>query len=259
MSFFSKYRIFLYLTVFIISVADIAVAQKAKPVVKTKPIVASVYQAGGIGIIVDERLSVLRDEPSFFAIPIQRMRLGRLVKILAIKQNEGVTFLKVTGIPSNYGWIQSDAIVSKTKTGDDEKLAKLVQAIDGFEQIELASSFLDIFTKSALRPAILLLYGDLIEEQARKLSTDAGKRLIRREMAATIAPLHSFYLNYVGLDRFRKLGITFLFNVETKQFHYNGKSWDELIKKYPAAEEAVEAKKRIESLKEKLESPGKKK
>jgi hypothetical protein len=128
-----------------------------------------------------------------------------------------------------------------------------------FEQIELASSFLDIFTKSSLRPAILLLYGDLIEEQARKLSVDAGRRLNRREMAATVAPLHSFYLNYVGLDRFRRLGITFLFNVETKQFHYNGKSWDELIKKYPDAQESIEAKKRIESLKEKLESSEKKK
>jgi hypothetical protein len=235
------------------------VAQKAKPTTKSKPLVVSSYQAGSIGIIVDERLSVLRDEPSFFAVPVQRMRLGRLVKILGIKQNEGVTFLKITGIPNNYGWIQSDSIVTKAKLGDDEKLAKLVQAIDGFEQIELASSFLDIFTKSSLRPAILLLYGDLIEEQARKLSVDAGRRLNRREMAATVAPLHSFYLNYVGLDRFRRLGITFLFNVETKQFHYNGKSWDELIKKYPDAQESIEAKKRIESLKEKLESSEKKK
>lgn len=234
---------------------NLASSQKVRPVVKSKQMSKSPQIVGTYGIVIDERLSVLRSEPSFFSREIQRMRLGRNVYISGVKQNEGVTFYKVTAIPNFYGWVQSDAIVSKNNPGDDERLAKIVQAIDAFDQIEVASMFLDTFTKSNFRPAILLLYGDLIEEQARKLSTDASKRLIRREMAATVAPLHSFYLNYVGLDRFRKLDIVFLFNVETKQFHYNGKSWDELIKKYPNSQEAIEAKKRIESLKEKLESP----
>jgi hypothetical protein len=78
-------------------------------------------------------------------------------------------------------------------------------------------------------------------------------------MAASGAPLHSFYLNYVSLDRYRKLGITFLFNIATKQFHYDGAAWDEIIKKFPTSSEVEEAKKRLDSLKEKLESePAKK-
>jgi hypothetical protein len=104
-----------------------------------------------------------------------------------------------------------------------------------------------------LRPDILLLLGDLIEENAAKISQDAARKLDKREMAATGAPLHSFYLNYTSLDRFKKLGIDFLFNSNTKNFHYNGAVWKEIISKYPASSEAKEAQKRLDSLKEKLE------
>ena len=41
-----------------------------------------------------------------------------------------------------------------------------------------------------------------------KLSKEANSRLKRAEMAATGAPLHSYFLNFVSLDRYRKLGIT---------------------------------------------------
>ena len=73
-------------------------------------------------------------------------------------------------------------------------------------------------------------------------------------MAASGAPLHSFYLNYSRLDRYQKLRIIFLFNSNTKLFHYNGASWRELIEKYSATSEAKEAQKRIEALKEKMEA-----
>ena len=54
-------------------------------------------------------------------------------------------------------------------------------------------------------------------------------------MAATGAPLHSFYLNFVSLDRYRKFGIVFLFNTKTKTFHYDGASWQEIVRKFPKA------------------------
>jgi hypothetical protein len=41
-------------------------------------------------------------------------------------------------------------------------------------------------------------------------------------MAASGAPLHSFYLNYVSLDRYRKLDNNFVFNPGTKLLHYDG-------------------------------------
>jgi hypothetical protein len=127
-----------------------------------------------------------------------------------------------------------------------------VQSSDGFDQIDRAKIFLETFADSPFRPSILLLFGDLMEEVALKLSAEAAKRLSRREMAATGAPLHSFYLNYSSLDRYQRLGIGFLFNSSTKLFHYNGASWREIIQKSSTTNEAKEAQRRLDSLKEKL-------
>jgi chromosome condensin MukBEF MukE localization factor len=98
----------------------------------------------------------------------------------------------------------------------------------------------------------LLLFGDLLEEVAVKLSKDSNNRLTRREMAASGAPVHSYYLNFVSLDRYRKLGIIFLFNSSTRSFHYDGASWREIVEKYSGTNEAQEAQKRLDSLREKM-------
>ncbi len=205
-------------------------------------------------VVVDERLSVLRSQPSLFAMPLQRMRSGRIVSVIGSKEADGVTFYRVTALPNNFGWVQSDALFGKFRRGDDERLAKLVQSSEGFEQIERAQIFLETFPNSTLKPAILLLLGDLMEEIALKLSSDAARRLDRREMAASGAPLHSFYLNYVSLDRYRKIDVNFLFNSKAKLLHYDGWSWREIVEKYPNSAEAIEARKRIDSLKQKMEA-----
>lgn len=206
------------------------------------------------GIVIDERLAVLRIQPSLYSDSIQRMRTGKIVAISASKQADGVTFYKVLVPPRNFGWVQAEAIISKNRKGDDERLAQLIQASDGFEKIERAVIYLENFPVSPLRPAILLLLGDLVEEAAVKLSRDATRQLVLREMSASGAPLFSFYLNHSSLDRYRKLGINFWFNSATKLYHYNGVVWDEIVQKYPKNNEAVEAKKRLDSLKEKMEA-----
>ncbi|HEX8286532.1 MAG TPA: hypothetical protein VF556_00965 [Pyrinomonadaceae bacterium] len=230
-------------------------AQKRRPVTRTS--VASKPQisktAGSSGVVIDESLAVLRVRPSLFADSVQRMRRGRKVQILDERQSDGVTFFRVSAPPVNSGWVQAEAVFGKFRRGDDERLAKLVQASSGFDQLEIAAKFLEMYPDSPLKPAILLLFGDLVEETAARISRDATRRLDRREMAASGAPLHSFYLNFVSLDRYRKLGIVFLFNSNTKNFHYDGASWREIIAKYPKLTEAAEAQKRLDSLKEKLE------
>ena len=203
-------------------------------------------------VVIDERLAVLRVEPSFYARTVQRMRRGRTVTISGSREANGVTFYRINAAP-NYGWLQAEAVAGRFRRGDDARLAKLVQSSDGFEQIDRARIFLETFPDSALRPAILLLLGDLMEETAQKLSTEATRRLNRREMAASGAPLHSFYLNYVSLDRYRRLGIDFVFNSNTKLLHYDGANWREIIRKFPKSAEAVEAQKRLDSLKTKME------
>ncbi len=206
----------------------------------------------GNAIVIDERLAVLRNAPSLFARPIQRMRRGRIVTISASKEADGVTFYRVTAVPKLTGWVQKEAVAGSSRRGDDERLAQLVRGSGGFEQIERSRIFLENFPDSPFRPSILLLFGDLMEEIALKLSAEAAKRLSRREMAASGAPLHSFYLNYSRLDRYQKLKIVFLFNTDTKLFHYNGATWRELVEKYSATSQAIEAKRRLDFLKEKM-------
>jgi hypothetical protein len=237
----------LLLTFSFFSSAD---AQKRRPV---KPAPA---QTSSTAVVIDETLSVVRERPSLFAPALQRMRRGRKVMISGSKEADGVTFFKIAAAPRGTGWIQADAVFGKFRPHDDERLAKLVQASDGFDQIEIAEQFFELYPDSPLRPALLLLYGDLLEEVAVKLSRDAAGRLRRPEMAASGAPLHSYYLNFVSLDRYRKLGITFLFNAETRKFHYNGESWREIVSKFSKAGEAEEAQKRLDLLKQKLEAVG---
>lgn len=228
-------------------------AQPRKPRIKptggttTKP-----REIGQTAIVMDETLSVLRARPSLFAVPTQRMRRGRVVKITGVTESDGVKFYRVMAPPTTSGWVQADAVFGKFRNGDDARLARLVQSMSGFDQIETAFEFFNIFPASQFRSPMLLLYGDLLEDTAAKLTRDAGSRLDRREMAASAAPLHSYYLNFVSLDRYRRIGIVFLFNPSTKQFHYDGASWSEIVKKYPASNEAVEAQKRLDSLKEKM-------
>ncbi len=203
-------------------------------------------------IVIDDRLAVLRVQPGLYSDSIQRMRTGRILAISGYKQFDGITFYRVIVPPRNYGWVQAEAVIGKNKKGDDERLMRLIQTSEGFEKIERLTIFLENFPRSSLRPAVLLLLGDLAEEIALKLSRDATRRLDKREMAASGAPLHSFYLNHPILDRYRKLGVDFWFNSATKSYHYNGVSWREIFTKFPKSSEAEEAQKRLELLKEKM-------
>ena len=92
---------------------------------------------------------------------------------------------------------------------------------------------------------MLLLLGDTAESLAAKLSTDAARRL-RDERSD--APEFSYYLNYTGLDRYNRQGITFVFDQSTKRFHYDGAAWREVIRRYSHSSAAAEAKIKLNSL-----------
>ena len=229
------------LLVFVCSIS--AVAQKRKPM----------SDSGKAAVVIDENLSVLRARPSLFAPPIQRMRRGRRVQIIGSADGDGVRFYKVTASRRRSGWLQSDAVFARRQPSDEERLVKLVQASSGFDQIELAARFLEMYPSSSFRPAILLLVGDLLEDAAVKLSRDANSRLSRREMTASGAPLHSYYLNFNMLDRYRRLGAVFLFDSTRRAFHYNGATWAEIVRKHAASPERDQAQKRLESLRSNFE------
>jgi hypothetical protein len=229
-------------------------AQRTRTQARPSPAAAAKpREVGQSAIVFDESLSLLRTRPSLFADSVQRLRRGRKLQITGVAEADGVKFFRVTVSQGRTGWIQSDAVIGKFRPEDEERFAKLVLASSGFPQVELAVNFLNEYPASQFRPPVLLLFGDILEVSALRLTRDANNRLNRREMAASAAPMHSYYLNFVSLDRYRRLGIVFVFNPSTRSFHYNGASWLEITKKYPGSNEALEAQSRLDLLKEKME------
>ena len=198
---------------------------------------------GRLAIVVDERLAALRVTPQLNGRLVRRLGRGRLVAVRSLKTSaDGITFFLVNVSSRTHGWIQREAVVSPSRTGDDQRLLSLIERAEGFDRIARARIFLDHFPRSRLRPTVLLLLGDTAEELATSLSRDAARRL--KEDRGD-APEFSYFLNYTGLDRYNRHGVTFVFNQSTKRFHYDGASWRELIRRYPHSPAAAEAKTKL--------------
>ena len=201
---------------------------------------------GRLAIVVDERLAALRATPQLNAQLVRRLSRGRLVAVRSTKRSaDGITFLLVNVSSRTHGWIQRDAVVSPSRSGDDRKLLTLIQRSDGFDRLARARIFLDYFPHSPLRPEVLLLLGDTAESLAAKLSQDAARRL-NHDLGD--APEFSYYLNYTGLDRYNRQRIGFVFDKATKRFLYDGTAWRELIRRYPKTSQAVDASKHLNML-----------
>ncbi|MCA1593237.1 MAG: hypothetical protein LC754_11425 [Acidobacteria bacterium] len=206
--------------------------------------------AGGrVAVVVDERLAALRDAPDVSAAVLQRLSRGRAVAVTGARNaHDGLLFYRVNVTRRTNGWLQADAVASPSRAGDDERLLRLVRGSEDFDRLARARIFLDIFPRSPSRPAALLFYGDAAEEAAAKLSREAQRRLDEREMAAGGAPVASYYMNYVGLDRYRKQGVAFVFDRAAKQFHYDGWAWREIVRRHPRSPEAKEARRHLDAL-----------
>jgi hypothetical protein len=206
-------------------------------------------EGGQRAVVVDERLAALRDAPDLTANLLQRMSRGRMVAIRGLKRStDGVAFYRVAVTRRTGGWIQSEAVVSLVRKDDDERLLRLIQNSEEFDRIVRARIFLDMYQRSPLRPIVLMLYGEAAEKAASRLSRDAARRLDEREMAAGGAPIFSYFLNYNGLDRWRKQGVVFTYDAAMKQFRYDGAAWREILRRHPRSPEADQARKRLESL-----------
>jgi len=207
--------------------------------------------AGGrFAIVVDERLSALRAMPELSGPLMRRMGRGAFVAVKGEKRSrDGVIFYRVIVTNRTAGWVQRDALASPARSGDDARLLRLIRGSDDFDRIVRARIFLDNFTGSQLRPEVLLIYSQAAEDSAGHLSREAGRRLNEKEMEAGGAPLHSYFLNYSGLDRYNRQGITFVFDAREKRLRYDGEGWQELVHRYPRSPQAAEARKRLDSSK----------
>ena len=217
--------------------------------------------AGGrFAVVVDERLAALRSTPELSGRLLRRLGRGRMVSIRGSRTSrDGVVFLFVNVTTRTHGWIQREAVVSAARVGDDSRLLELLNASAGFDRIVRARIFLEQFPRSPLRPQVLLLLGNAAEEQAAKLSREAVQRLsgVTHRLALThglnereeATPEFTYFLNYSGLDRYNRQRVLFIFDRTTKHFHYDGAAWRELVRRYPNAREAFEARKRLAELK----------
>ena len=104
--------------------------------------------------VVDETLSVLRKEPSLYAEAIQRMRRGRKVRILGVKEADGVRFFRVQATPPAAGWVQADAVFSDKRVEDEERLANLFRLRADLNRSKPPISFPAI-SEIEVRPPIL--------------------------------------------------------------------------------------------------------
>jgi hypothetical protein len=174
------------------------------------------------------------------------MSRGVLVAIRGEKRNrDGVVFYRVNVTTRTNGWVQRDALASPSRAGDDARLLRLIKGSEDFDKIVRAKIFLDNFSFSELRPEVLMIYAEAAEDIAGRLSRDAARRLDDKEITAGGAPLFSYYLNFNGLDRYNRQGVTFVFDPREKKFRYDGEGWQELVHRYPRSPEAVEARKRL--------------
>lgn len=209
-----------------------------------------VPSGGHLAVIADERLAVLRNVPDPQARLLRRLSRGRIVSIRGTtRSRDGLVFCRVVVTRRTSGWLQSEALVAAWRAGDDQRLLGLMSGADEFDRVARARIFLEAFPRSGLRPQVLLIFGDAAEEAAAKLSREAERRFERRELPADGAPVFSYYLNYSGLDRYNRQGVTFTFDRAAKRLHYEGSAWREILRRYPKSPEAVEARKRLDDAK----------
>lgn len=212
-----------------------SVAQQRKP------------PAGGrLAVVADERLAAVRATPQLNGKLVRRLGRGRMVAIRSSKAGpDGITFLLVNVSSRTHGWIQQEAVVSSSRRGDDDRLLRLIEGSQGFDRVSRSRMFLEHFPRSPLRPGVLLLLGDSVEELCAKLSREAARKIKDSSVAA---PEFSYYMNHSGLDRYNRLGVKFVFDRSTKRFHYDGAAWREIIRRYPKTSEAAEAQKHLKAL-----------
>jgi hypothetical protein len=201
---------------------------------------------GGAAVVVDERLAAVRDAPRPTANLIQRLGRGRYVSVQGERASGGVTYLRVLLTSRTGGWLQAEAVARPSRAGEDARLLRLVRGSAEFDRLARASLMLEAFPRTALRPSALLIYGDAAAEAAERLTREARRRLNPSEMSAGGAPVASYFLNYNGLDRYRRLGVVYDFDPITESYRYDGAAYREILRRHPRSPEAVEARKRLE-------------
>ncbi len=189
---------------------------------------------GQRAIVIDERLSVLRTQPDIKAPLTQRLRRGRVVGILGTKKSkDGEQFLRVSVTRNTRGWVLAEAVAKSGNAADGERLLKLVEDTDDdFIKARLAKLCADEFRSTSSAPRCLLKLGEAADRAADRLTRDAKRRVGDEEPSAGLSK-RDYFLNFVGLDRYNRVGVIFDYDEKTERIVYDGEAYRELAKRYP--------------------------
>jgi hypothetical protein len=204
--------------------------------------------------VVDDRLSALRREADIKSQVIQRLRLGRAVFIIESKGGaiDQPRFYRVAVTRRTRGWIHESALALPSRSHEDERVMKLItDSRDGLERIALCRVFLQHFNRSPLAPRVLLAMAEEADRASLALSQHARKRLKDVDERGG-AKLRDYYLSDSGLDRYSKLGIAFDYEPASYEFIYDGRAYREILKRFPRSAEAQLARKRLDSVEQRL-------
>jgi hypothetical protein len=217
-----------------------------------------VLPPGGRGVIFDERLSALRLQPDVKAQLKQRMRRGRRVGIIgAAVAKDGAKFFRVAVSRNTRGWVLADALIKPGAAADAERLMRLIEETkDEFTKARLARLCADEFRSTNFAPKALIILGRAAEGEAEKLSRNAKRRVGEDdpETGPSVGQnagltRRDFMLNYAGLDRYNRIGVTFDYDATSDRIVYDGAAYRELLRRYPRSAEARAARERLASLK----------
>lgn len=205
-----------------------------------------VYVPGQRAIVFDERLSALRAQPHVKAALGQRLRRGRLVGILGTTTSkDGARFLRVAVSRNTRGWVLADAVVRPGHAADAERLMKLIEETDDeFTKARLAKLCAEEFRSTKFAPKALMILGAAGEIAAERLTRDAKRRTGDDEPSADVRKLDHL-LNFVGLDRYNRIGVTFDYDEASDRIVYDGAAYRQLLRRYPRSDEAQAAREKL--------------
>lgn len=216
----------------------------------------NVFVPGRRAVVFDERLSALRARPDVKAPLKQRMRRGRRVGVIgANTARDGAKFFRVAVSRNIRGWVLADAVIRPGVAADAERLMRLIEKTeDEFTKARLARLCSDEFRSTNFAPNALMILGAAAEGAAERLSREANRRVGENDSdAEPNAGLTKgdFLLNYAGLDRYNRIGVTFDYDAASDRIVYDGAAYRELLRRYPRSAAAQGAQARLANLEKK--------
>jgi len=202
---------------------------------------------GRRAVVFDERLSVLRARPDIGAPLVQRLRRGRIVGVTgAARSRDGLQYLRVTVTRRTRGWVLTEAVARSGQQSDAERLMELMEtASDDFVKLKLGRICADEFRGTKIAARALLLLGETAERVAQQLTRLAQRRIKTSDDRAGASSRRVYLLNDVGLDRCNRMGVGFTADPAGQQLIYDGAAYRELLRRYPRAPEAAQAKEKL--------------